>query len=1121
MSSVGTQEGDVPAHEKALQEEVEGLKNKIRKFSKGDFQMACPDIEFDETCLILTIGEGEVCRGSFTMKSRSGGAIRGIVYPSSFRMHCLEQGFEGNPVTVRFEYDGRNLCPGHVEQGKFSIVCNGGEYEVSYTAIIEKPYVMTAYGKVQSTDDFKRLAIKDFSEAQRLFRSREFYEVLKYENPRTFHLYDNMRKWSLDEQSLEEFLVGIKQKECIFLTLQGEGMLFEDLKESTKGSFTVIKNTWGYMPVHIHTEGGFITVPRPEITTDDFVGNVYELEFVVNTDRLHAGRNFGKIYLDTPYETLTYDVEVFQNGNYDENHREIEFLAAQILKEYIAYEAGRIDINAWTDSAIEKSKKMRQYAPMDDGLQLFQAHIYIQGERIEEAKWILENYNYNRFAIGKDPTTNAYYLFLTALIRRNGSHVERVVDEIGKTYLRHQDSYELLLMLLALDPQYRDAYRRIKVLEQQFYGYEVTQVLFFLKAYLCFQERTNLLKKLGKFELHVLNFATKYRLITKELALYVANLASQQKSYDDLLFRILERIYEIYKEPMILNTICTLLIKGNKVQQRYFVWYQRAVDAELKIAQLYEYYMETIEEDKVRDALPRSIFLYFMHGNNLDYKKAALLYANLITYEQYASDLYISYREQMVEFAWDQLLKRHINESLKIIYKRFCAEEEMTGERLEAMRDVCYAYEVTTKVKGLKCVLVIEKDGSIKQRVPYREDGAIVYLYDKEARIIWESMEGRFYTDSIAFETKRMFYEPRYLEMCKKYMSHMTNWISEGAKEEVTFENLHVKDIDDFDEKEVFMLCSKRIREDNYEEDDFLLYLCFEMFKRQQYDKVTLTYLANYYCGATKDMKRLWKTAGSYGVKTGKLGERIITQMLFSEDMFDEEEIFIEYYLGGNAYFRLKQAYLAYVSREYMVKGRQTGNTIFEIIVNEHRQDEELADICKIALLHHYAGKEYGHEVEEVLHRVLGELCEKQIVFPFYLQYPENWLREAQLYDKTMVQYRASKGGKVRIVYKMRQNGMEELGYQSESLTPMYENIYVKDFVIYKGDLIRYYFQESHDKKTTTQEEKILEQTREVPCVGRYGKLNAMSVMKPEEREKAMLEYQQEICLADQIFEEY
>lgn len=1097
------------------------MKNKIKKFSKGDFQIARPEIVFPETHLILTIGEGEVYKGSFSMRSLTDGAIRGLVYPSSFRMRCIEQGFEGNPVKVEFEYDGRGLRPGHVEQGKFAVVCNGGEYSIAFTAIIEKPYVMTSYGKVQSTEDFKRLAIKDFSEAQRLFRSREFYEVLKYENPRIFHLYDNMRKWSLGEQAMEEFLVGIKQKECIFLTLPGEGMLFEDLKEATKGTLTITKNTWGFMPVTIRTEGGFLSVNRTKITTDDFIGNVYEFEFVVNVEKLHAGRNFGKLCLETPYEILTYEVEVLQNGNYNEDHREIEFLAAQILKEYIACEAGRIDRNSWADSAIEKAKKMRQYAPMDDSIQLFQAHVYIMGNYIEEAKWILENYNYNRFAIGKDPKTNAYYLFLTALIRKTGNHVERVIDDIGKTYMRHQDSWELLSMLLHIDPQYRDCYRRNKVLEQQYYNFGCNRVLFYLESYLCYQERSNLLKKLGKFELQVLNFASKYRLMTKELALYIANLASQQKNYNECLFRILERIYEMYEEPMILNAICTLLIKGNKMQQRYFVWYQKAVDAELKIAQLYEYYMTTIEESRVREALPRSIFLYFMHGNNLDYKKAALLYANLVTYEQYASDLYISYREQMVEFAWDQLMKRHINESLKVIYKRFCSEEEMTGERLEAMRDVCYAYEVKTKVHNLKCVLVIEKDGSIKQRVPYKKEGTLVYLYDKEARIVWESRDGRYYTDSIAFETRRLFYEPRFLDMCKKYMGHMSNWGKENRQEEVTFGNIRMQGMKAFDEKDIFKLCSKKIREDNYDEDDFLLYLCFELFKKEQYDKVTLTYLANYYCGATKDMKVLWKIAKDYEIPVTKLGERIITQMLFSEDMFREEVIFVDYYLNGNPYFRLKQAYLAFVSKEYVVKERQTCPEIFEIIVNEHKLEESLADICKIALLRYYSDKEYDEDTRKVLHQVLGEMCEKQIVFPFYLKYEEAWLREVQLYDKTMVEYHATKGNRVKITYKMRQGDVEDLGYQTESLTPMYENIYVKDFVLYKDELIRYYFQEMLDKKTYSQEEKIIRQERNVPPVGRYGKLNEMTDMKGTELKKAMKEYHQELVMAEQMFQEY
>ena len=147
--------------------------------------------------------------------------------------------------------------------------------------------------------------------------------------------------------------------------------------------------------------------------------------------------------------------------------------------------------------------------------------------------------------------------------------MERVLDEIGKTYMRHQDSWLLLYMILQIDGRYKNPYKRLEVLEQQF-EFETHGVMFYLEAYLCYQSKPTLLKKLGKFELQVLNFATKYRLITKELALYVANFASQHKSYSDLLFRILERIYKVYKDPMILNTICILLIKGNKNQKKYY-----------------------------------------------------------------------------------------------------------------------------------------------------------------------------------------------------------------------------------------------------------------------------------------------------------------------------------------------------------------------------------------------------------------------------------------------------------------------------------------------------------------------------------------------------------------------
>lgn len=317
--------------------------------------------------------------------------------------------------------------------------------------------------------------------------------------------------------------------------------------------------------------------------------------------------------------------------------------------------------------------------------------------------------------------------------------------------------------------------------------------------------------------------------------------------------------------------------------------------------------------------------------------------------------MFLEYREQMFSFTMDQLLKRHITEPLRILYKRFCTEEEMTSEHMEAMRDICHAYMVSTKVPNMKCVLVIESDGSVKQKVPYNEDeGAIIYLYDKESRIVWESIEGRHYTDSIPYETKRLFYEPRFLEMCKKYGATLGKWKETDEKEEPTFENLQIKGIEFFEEQEVFRLCSRRIREDNYAEDEFLTYLCFELFRRQQYDKVTLMYLANYFCGATADMEALWKVSRDYGIPSHKLSERIITQMLFSEDMFEEEKIFEDYYLSDNVYFRLKQAYLAYTARQYVLFGRELNRCVFDIIANECEKKEELPDICKVALLSYF-----------------------------------------------------------------------------------------------------------------------------------------------------------------------
>ena len=137
----------------------------------------------------------------------------------------------------------------------------------------------------------------------------------------------------------------------------------------------------------------------------------------------------------------------------------------------------------------------------------------------------------------------------------------------------------------------------------------------------------------------------------------------------------------------------------------------------------------------------------------------------------------------------------------------------MTPERLDALYDICHAYWVRVKKSGVKYVLVIEEDGSIRQRVAYSKKGAKIYLYDENARIVWEAKNGRHYTESIPYDARRMFYEIRFLEMCKKRMTDSTQKEQEKRSIPVTFENLRTYGIEAFDEQEVFLMCTKKIRE--------------------------------------------------------------------------------------------------------------------------------------------------------------------------------------------------------------------------------------------------------------------------------------------------------------------
>ena len=152
---------------------------------------------------------------------------------------------------------------------------------------------------------------------------------------------------------------------------------------------------------------------------------------------------------------------------------------------------------------------------------------------------------------------------------------------------------------------------------------------------------------------------------------------------------------------------------------------------------------------------------------------------------------------------------------------------------------------------------------------------------------------------------------------------------------------------------------------------------------------------------------------------------------------------------------------------------------MIDIICREYEKGEDTGDICKIAVLKYYSQREYNTQTRRTLKKFLQELCGKQIYFPFFLSYEKEWLIELQLWDKTLIEYKGQKGSRVMLYYQLQKGGEEQAEYSTEVLTPMYENLYVKKFVLFADEKLKYYFKETIDGNSYRSDKETCVRTSE------------------------------------------
>lgn len=1128
------------------------MRARIGQIAAGRFNGTKPILAFSEETIDLSVIEGRSEEGSFVIESTNQIKICGIVYSTNPRMECLNPHFEGEKVRIRYQFNSKGLTEGDTCEGKFVIVCNQIEYSLSFCARITRLYAEASTGAVKSLDDFTRLAASNWDEAYHLFYNRNFLNTIPYDNVYERLTYEGFACARPSGQNMEEFLIGVNKKQPVSISVDKSEEIFMASKEPQSGCFTITKDNWGYTEIRLRTDCEFIKLSKPVLTLDDFIGKTYLYEYIIDASAMHAGRNFGRIYIDGVYQSFTIDITA---GVRDDDGsisdiavtKDIKECMVGIMELYTSFRLKRIVTGVWANETISILNHLHALMPDEHMYELMKAQAFIINRQRQEAKWILDDFKHSN--PDKKAPIWGYYLYLMTLLEREPSYVDNMTHEVELIFYENPDSVLLFWVLLFLRDQYfDDSAGKLKDIKYWVLR-GCSSPYLYIEAYYLISQDPYLIKELSVFELRILSWAVKEKALTKELAGAIFEAVDLAGGFDNRVYELLTAAYEICPEAEYVGIICSYLIKGHKNDTCFHKWFELGIENKLRLTGLYESYLLTMNDRQI-SPVPKVIQMYFSFDNKLPYRKLAVLYNNIIAAKETEPEVYHKYRKAMGRFAMDQVQLRHIDDNLAVLYEDMLELGFINEELSAAFSDIIYTHKLIVFDKRIVRAIIYQNEMKEPQIVPVTDQCAYFELFSNDYVILFEDSRGYRYVKSISYRLQRLMDAEKYLDRCislspdrpQYIVSHFKNVrdysdftkddlklfkpvfysesFSDSYKAVMGYRILKYCQLHDYEDyvrpflqsinfdtlqKDarkylIDMLVSNRLYEKAYDmameygidmlaaaskvvlcenalkvqhvDDDFMVQLAISAFKTGKYSDLVLKYLCENYTGPTDELINLWHAADKFSISSMKLDERILEQGIYTQIEPEKiSDIFMEYYKrAGNE--KLILAYISLVAHGYLHSGGCKADFIFDIIEKRFIGNRTLNDACQLALLKHFAEKTDITQAElEIEDTLLKYYIYNNMYFDFFARLDYRLLEKYFLYDKAFLQYESTPGTHVVLHYSRDEDGEE---FNSEDMVEMYDGIYVKTFVIFFGELIRYYITEEHDNSIEVKESNRL-----------------------------------------------
>ncbi len=751
------------------------MKAKIERYAKGEFGAYIPQVTISREYIQLKIESGTVYTGDIYVESANDCIIKGMVYDDNYILNIPAHTFVEKKYSIKYSFDATKREAGKNYSGHIYIITDGGEYTVPYSIEVVAPHVKTVSGNIDNMFQFAELAEQNWNEAIRIFESEEFVRTFLVNQPMYEKAYNTLSMSLSANQALEEFLVFIHKKRAVTLGVYHSEFKYDYPKMRESHTITVSKNTWGFISGEISTDCKFIEIPKRFIGIEDFVEDSYSIEYFINPEYLENDGITGHIIIENTYQRLEIAI-VIRKPMLDEfipakrinDRHAIKVNQVRLINNYLDFCLDRLTLQEYIDKTRFALHNLVQYIPHANIYKLGLMHMDILAGEYSLVEQEFVRIDADKSDVVEGEMESCYYSYLKALLTKDDSEIEKAVSLIKHRMRKEDDKLFYFWLLMYLDTEYsvdkNILYKKI----EQLYEEGVNSPILFYEVCNIYNKQPLILRELDALAVYALRWGYRENYISREVIDIFIKLSLKEHNFKHTVFSLLREMYTKDNNSDCLFAMASMLVKGNKCDREYNIYYRKSIEQNQKILGINENFIRSMDFNSY-EIIPHSVLMYLNYKNSLTEKELAYLYANIVTNKDEYMSIYNEYICNIESFMEKQILNGIMSDDLSVIYAEYLRPSVVKNQYASKMVNIVFKHKVTCDNPYIKMVVITHKELEREETVPFVNGVAYVDIMNSSAAIALVDIKGNRYVSTIPYRLEALVDETAYIDICAKY----------------------------------------------------------------------------------------------------------------------------------------------------------------------------------------------------------------------------------------------------------------------------------------------------------------------------------------------------------------